>query len=233
MRATNLSVAHAYCRVLPSAIVAIAIVEFVRIFSSHIQLLQDSGVVPFIVFDGLPLQAKDKETARRRSERQEHLAEAQKQDIGDRKRNKLLSQSAEITYDVVECIKLCLCQGIKYLVSPYESDAQIAFLLKHGYADFAVTEDSDLLVYGCEKVVVKLALSGEGEYFELNKVLGGLKVTMPQFVQGCIAAGCDYLKNICGVGINKAFTFVKSGQLFLELKKRVLQICMKGGLQML
>ena len=43
---------------------------------------------------------------------------------------------------------------------------------------------------------------------------------MPQFVQGCIAAGCDYLKNIRGVGINKAFTFVKSGQLFHELKKK-------------
>jgi 5'-3' exonuclease len=39
-------------------------------------------------------------------------------------------------------------------VSPYESDAQIAFLLKHGYADFAVMEDSDLLVYGCEKVSI-------------------------------------------------------------------------------
>jgi exonuclease-1 len=41
---------------------------------------------------------------------------------------------------------------VKYVVSPYESDAQIAFLLKNGYADVAVTEDSDLLVYGCEKV---------------------------------------------------------------------------------
>jgi hypothetical protein len=30
---------------------------------------------------------------------------------------------------------------VKYVVSPYESDAQIAFLLKNGYADVAVTED--------------------------------------------------------------------------------------------
>ena len=39
-----------------------------------------------------------------------------------------------------------------YIVSPYESDAQIAFLLSKGYADFAMTEDSDLLAYGCKKV---------------------------------------------------------------------------------
>lgn len=39
-------------------------------------------------------------------------------------------------------------------MSPYESDAQIAFLVNNGYADFAITEDSDLLAYGCEKVSV-------------------------------------------------------------------------------
>lgn len=43
---------------------------------------------------------------------------------------------------------------------------------------------------------------------------------MTQFVKGCIAAGCDYLHNIRGVGINKAFAHFKSGQLFTELKKK-------------
>lgn len=31
-------------------------------------------------------------------------------------------------------------------------DAQIAHMLYIGHANFAVTEDSDLLVYGCKKV---------------------------------------------------------------------------------
>ncbi|CAB4027058.1 Exonuclease 1, partial [Paramuricea clavata] len=97
--------------------------------------------------------------------------------------------------------KLCLCQRVKYVVSPYESDAQIAFLLKNGYADVAVTEDSDLLVYGCEK-------------------LFGLNTTNTEFVHGSIAAGCDYLSNVRGVGIHRAFSFVKSGKLFEELKKK-------------
>ena len=38
------------------------------------------------------------------------------------------------------------------MISPYESDAQITFLLEHKLADFAITEDSDLLTYGCEEV---------------------------------------------------------------------------------
>jgi 5'-3' exonuclease len=37
-------------------------------------------------------------------------------------------------------------------MSPYEADAQITYLVNGGYADFAVSEDSDLLAYQCEKV---------------------------------------------------------------------------------
>lgn len=49
-------------------------------------------------------------------------------------------------------LQICLNKGVKYVVSPYESDAQIAYLVRNGYADLAITEDSDLLVYGCKKV---------------------------------------------------------------------------------
>ena len=49
-------------------------------------------------------------------------------------------------------MQICLAEKVKYIVSPYESDAQIAYLLSRGHADFALTEDSDLLVFGCKKV---------------------------------------------------------------------------------
>ena len=48
--------------------------------------------------------------------------------------------------------KICVADGVKYIVSPYESDAQIAHILSIGHANFAITEDSDMLVYGCKKV---------------------------------------------------------------------------------
>ena len=38
------------------------------------------------------------------------------------------------------------------MVAPFEADAQIAFLQQNGFADVACSEDSDLLVYGCNKV---------------------------------------------------------------------------------
>lgn len=38
------------------------------------------------------------------------------------------------------------------LVAPYEADAQLAFLNKSGIAQAVITEDSDLLAFGCKKV---------------------------------------------------------------------------------
>lgn len=38
------------------------------------------------------------------------------------------------------------------IVAPYEADAQLAYLTKAGLAQAVITEDSDLLAFGCKKV---------------------------------------------------------------------------------
>ena len=43
-------------------------------------------------------------------------------------------------------------EGVEFLVAPYEADAQMAYLALHGNVDAVLTEDSDLLTYGCPKV---------------------------------------------------------------------------------
>ena len=37
-------------------------------------------------------------------------------------------------------------------MAPYEADPQLTYLVNRGYADFAVSEDSDLIAYHCKKV---------------------------------------------------------------------------------
>lgn len=49
-------------------------------------------------------------------------------------------------------------ENLDIIVSPYESDAQLAFLVNEGLADVVVTEDSDLIVFGCEKVITSVVL---------------------------------------------------------------------------
>ena len=43
-------------------------------------------------------------------------------------------------------------QGIDCIVAPYEADAQLAYLSLSGIAQLIISEDSDLLCFGCERV---------------------------------------------------------------------------------
>lgn len=51
-------------------------------------------------------------------------------------------------------------EGISYVVAPYEADAQLAYLERKGIIDGIITEDSDLLVFGCRKILFKLDPDG-------------------------------------------------------------------------
>lgn len=41
--------------------------------------------------------------------------------------------------------------GVVFIVAPYEADAQMAHLAKRGDVQLIITEDSDLLAYGCPR----------------------------------------------------------------------------------
>jgi 5'-3' exonuclease len=41
--------------------------------------------------------------------------------------------------------------GVQFIVAPYEADAQMAYLARRGDVQLVITEDSDLLAYGCPR----------------------------------------------------------------------------------
>ena len=65
-------------------------------------------------------------------------------------------------------------------------------------------------------------MSGHGDCFLLDDILSGLNINQKQFQQMCIAAGCDYLANVKGVGIHTAYRFVS--QPIGDLLERLLKI---------
>lgn len=59
-------------------------------------------------------------------------------------------------YELVGCCFLH-CQvlqqeGVEYIVAPYEADAQMAYLALNDLVQVVITEDSDLIAYGCPRV---------------------------------------------------------------------------------
>ena len=68
--------------------------------------------------------------------------------------------------------------------------------------------------------MVKASMNGDGEVFDMNEILEGLKLNMTQFQKMCIAAGYDFLRNVKGVGIQRAFEMASSEGDMLEALSR-------------
>jgi exonuclease 1 len=106
-------------------------------------------------------------------------------------------------------------EDVPYVVAPYEADAQLAYLERLGIVDGIITEDSDLLVFGCKNVYFKLN-DIEGTVFAISRDDFG-KVTYcslrgwtdAQFRAMAILSGCDYLPSIPGVGLKTAWTLLR------------------------
>ena len=105
---------------------------------------------------------------------------------------------------------------IEFVVAPYEADAQMAYMVKEGIADFAISEDSDLIAYGCPKIMLKLNPYGTGQMFSFKdfydaKFADNEKTTKQlqqlsaeEFTNVLIMAGCEYLDNIDRIGLKSA-----------------------------
>lgn len=103
---------------------------------------------------------------------------------------------------------------IKYIVAPYEADAQLAHMALNGVIDFAIAEDSDLLLYRCPIVFLKMDQSGTGQEIKLRNLgaaeeLNLLGWTHEQFVEMCILSGCDYCPGLSGLGLKSAHKLIK------------------------
>ena len=128
-----------------------------------------NGVKCILVFDGARLNMKSRVETDRRKNRKESQVRAQQlmQEGNISEANKKFIEGIEIDDDMVhQFIQELKHANIKYVVSPYESDAQLAFLYKQSMIDVVITEDSDLLAYGVEKVLFKMDTSGNG--IEIN-----------------------------------------------------------------
>jgi exonuclease 1 len=58
-------------------------------------------------------------------------------------------------------------ENVSYVVAPYEADAQLAYLERRGLVSAIITEDSDLLVFGCQNVLFKM--DGDGKCCEVSR----------------------------------------------------------------
>lgn len=120
---------------------------------------------------------------------------------------KLFQKAVDITPAIARRFKDELRRlGIEFINAPYEADAQLAYLSQTGYITSVITEDSDLLVFGCSRVLYKMDKAGQGCEVRLKNLHACTDLnfngwTHDMFQQMCIFAGCDYLESLPSVGI--------------------------------
>ncbi|XP_034620919.1 exonuclease 1 [Trachemys scripta elegans] len=190
--------------------------QYVVFCMKLVDMLLSFGIKPILVFDGCTLPSKKEVEKARREKRQANLLKG-KQLLREGKLSEArdcFGRSVNVTHGMAhEVIKAAHAQGVDCVVAPYEADAQLAYLNKTGIVQAIITEDSDLLAFGCKKVFLKIDKFGNG--LEIDQArLGKCKqlgdvFTEEKFRYMCILSGCDYLPSLHGIGLAKACKLLK------------------------
>lgn len=205
--------------------------RLVRYVRGKMEMLLHFGVIPVLVLDGGRLPSKSQTEVERQRSRDENLAKAKALEEAGRMAEALefYQRAVDITprmaFDVV-CVMRQM--QIDVLVAPYEADAQMAFLCRSNLVAAVITEDSDLLPYGCPKILTKMDKFGNvreicWDSIASHPTLNFFGFTLEMFARMCVLVGCDYLPGIRGVGIKKAHRLVKDHKI-AELIVRALRM---------
>ena len=208
--------------------------RYVTYVRNKIAMLQDFQITPYFVFDGASLRTKAQTNDERRKSRKEALALAQQYTKLGR------SDLAGKQYMKAACVtsqmaKLIMCEldllKIKYVVAPYEADPQMVYLEKIGLVDGILSEDSDLLIFGCRKLITKL--KDDSTCVEIDRhnfknvtnmsYLGNFSES--QLRLAAMLSGCDYTKGVQGIGLKSSVQLVRK---YIYLQKVILAIKASG-----
>jgi exonuclease 1 len=183
-----------------------------------IKLLQSFNIKPIWVFDGRPLMAKSATEFGRMEEKKRNKAKAEQLDKqGDHEEAKrYFGKSMVISSKMINLfIDILHKLNIKLIVAPYEADAQISYLWKAGVADFGVSEDSDIVVFGWPILATKLQPTGDWSVIRINEIWDKTlnknikdksikelsSLSHNTFITIWIMAGWDYLPSMERMGL--------------------------------
>jgi len=176
-------------------------------FYLMISIFRKYNIIPLFVFDGKPPKEKQELLKKRRQDKQ--LAENKYNDLKlglenintDTEKKELMSKLdtlkkdfVKITRTDIENVKSLLqAYGISYLDAPGEADKLCAKMVCKNKAHACLSEDMDLFVYGCTRVLRYLSLLKKNVIlYDMKGILSELKLSMDEFKYICIVSGTDY-----------------------------------------
>jgi len=187
--------------------------------------LVEKNITPVYVFDGKPPEFKMETLEKRRQVRENAAAEyerAVKEGDRDAARKYAMASSKVDAYVKDSAKELLTALGISWIQAPSEGEAQSAFMTQRGDVTYAVSQDYDSLLFGCETLVRNVTVSGKRrirgkvisvypERLMLADTLAKLGLTREELVQAALLIGTDYNSGVPGVGPKTALKIVRAG----------------------
>ncbi len=189
--------------------------------------LMEAGMKLIYVFDGTPPKLKSLEIQRRREVKvvagEMYMEALEKKDYEAAK--KYASATAYLDNQMVEESKKLLdLMGIPWVQAPSEGEATAAHLTITGKADFAGSQDYDSLLFGAQRLVRNLTISGKRklpnrntrvdvipETVYLSEVLSKNAITREQLIDIGILLGTDFNPDgFAGIGPATALKLIRS-----------------------
>ncbi|KAK2642644.1 hypothetical protein Ddye_024407 [Dipteronia dyeriana] len=195
----------------------------------RVNLLRHYGVKPVLVFDGGLLPMKIEQENKRAKARKENLARAIEceSDGNSSAAYEFYQKAVDISPSIAhELIQVLRQENVCYVVAPYEADAQMTFLAISKQVDAVITEDSDLIAFGCPRIIFKMDKFGQGVEFQYsmlpkNKDLSLAGFTEQMLLEMCILSGCDYLPSLPGMGLKRAHALISKFKSYEKVIKHL------------
>uniref|UniRef100_A0A453S8J6 Exonuclease 1 n=1 Tax=Aegilops tauschii subsp. strangulata TaxID=200361 RepID=A0A453S8J6_AEGTS len=190
--------------------------RYISYFMHHVNLLRHHKVVPVVVFDGgsMPCKSATDEDRHKKRELSLVLGKEKLKQGNTAAAIDLFRKAVQITPSMAyQLIQILKTENVEFVVAPYEADAQLAYLATldadQGGIAAVITEDSDLIAYGCTAIIFKMDRFGNGEEFIMEKTLETVKdgLCFQDFDQN-LFTGCDFLPSVPGIGTKRAYSLI-------------------------
>lgn len=184
-----------------------------------LSIFRHYNIIPIFIFDGKPPIEKKAVLIKRKEDREEAIEEYNrlqnqlknsedsfKQDILS-SIEQLKKQIVQINKDKIDKVKkLIRAYGATYFDAPGEADVLCALLVIKKKVWACLSEDMDLFVYGCSRVLRYFSLIGHtAVLYYMKGILEELNMTQKEFKEICVLSGTDY--NINADGNNDKVNF--------------------------
>lgn len=171
-------------------------------------VLKKYNIIPLIIFDGKITEKKREELELRKIKRQQAensfkniMTEINenKLEMTDKIKEKILLLKRQLVKisknDISNVKKLITGLGIKYIDAIYEADSLCSELVLKKKVDACLSDDTDMFVYGCTKVLRNINLNNHTVMlYNRNTILNELDISLDDFKWMCILSSTDYLK---------------------------------------